>query len=144
MEYVIDASVAVKWLLPEPHSDKADALLQTFRRQELRLIAPELILAEVGSTLWKRSVATGEISVQQTEECYTDFLELRISLQASRPLAERAFRLAVAERLTVYDALYVVLALERGCELITADQALVNKLGNKLPQVRRLASLQLF
>ena len=141
MEYVIDASVAVKWLLPEPHSDKADALLQAFRRQELSLIALDLILAEVGNTLWKRSVGRGEISLQQAEECYTDFLELRIPLQASLPLAKRAFRFAATERVTVYDALYAVLAMEHGCELITADQALVNKLGDRFPQIRRLSSL---
>jgi predicted nucleic acid-binding protein len=48
--YVVDASVAVKWYLPEPESDAAGRLLDP----EHDLIAPDLLFAEVGNALWKR------------------------------------------------------------------------------------------
>ena len=138
---VIDASVAVKWFLPEPHRDKAEALLSDFLNQGLSLVAPDLLVAEVGNTLWKRSVKTGEISIGEAEESYLDFLNLRMPLESSASLAEHAFNLAQQERHPVYDTLYIVLALDHSCELITADEILVNKLSGKFPQIRWLGSL---
>ena len=46
--YVIDASVAVKWLVGEAHSKEAARILDG----EPNLIAPELLFAEVANALW--------------------------------------------------------------------------------------------
>ena len=138
MQYVIDASVVVKWFLPEPYSDKADILLKTFRVQRLELTAPDLIVPEVGNALWKRSTLTEELSASQAEQSYRYFLELQIPLQSSSALAEEALKLAAQERHPIYDALYIALAARRGCQLITADEKLMNKLGSKFPLVRWL------
>ena len=46
--FVVDASVAVKWLVDEPQSDKAANLLE----DGLLLAAPELIYVEVANALW--------------------------------------------------------------------------------------------
>jgi predicted nucleic acid-binding protein len=105
------------------------------------LAAPDLLIPEVGNTLWKRSVLTREISLPEAEESYQDFLALPLSTEPSSRIAEHAFQLATQEHHPVYDAFYLALALERGCELITADQTLVNKLQGKFPQVRWLGSL---
>ena len=56
MRLVVDASVAVKWLVEEEYSDVADMLLDG--RHEL--IAPRLMASEVGNALW-RKVRMGEI-----------------------------------------------------------------------------------
>jgi predicted nucleic acid-binding protein len=52
---VVDASVAVKWVLPEADSGPAVAL-----READALIAPSLVIAEIGNALWK-SVLRGDV-----------------------------------------------------------------------------------
>jgi predicted nucleic acid-binding protein len=141
LEYVIDASVAVKWFLPEANSDKADALLNALLNQRLYLIAPDLLIPEVVNTLWKRSVLTNEISLREARESCADLVSLPVRVLSSAAIAVRALEFSAQERHSVYDALYVVLALERGCEFVTADQPLVNKLGGKFPAIRWLGSL---
>ena len=141
MEFVVDASVVVKWFLPESHSDKADALLQRFISDGLELTAPDHLIAEVGNTLWKRSVRRKEISVAEADESYSDFLSLQLPLEASSAIAEKAFNLAVLENHSVHDTLYLALALERSCELITADKKFTNKVNKRFPFVRLLDTL---
>ena len=51
--YVIDASVASRFLLVEDLSDKAGLVLEGFLREELDLRAPRMLVYEVGNTLWK-------------------------------------------------------------------------------------------
>ena len=50
MPLVVDASIAVKWVLPEPDSERARALI-------LRgdLTAPDLLRLEVANALWKQA-----------------------------------------------------------------------------------------
>jgi len=141
MEYVIDASVAVKWFVPEPYSEKADQLSEEYLHQGLRLSAPDLLVAEVGNTLWKRSVLRKELLVSEAQDSHADFLNLHLPLEPSSAIAEEALNLATREVHKVYDALYVVLAVKRGCQFITADETLINKLSGKVPQILSLSSL---
>jgi len=137
--YVIDASVAVKWLLPEPLSDRADRLLQAFRRGRLRLVAPDLLIPEVGNALWKRSVRIGEITFDEARLQYRRLLGLRLPLVASSSLATAALQLAKQHAHPIYDAFYIALAVRRRCDLVTADEALLNKL--RSPMLRWLGSV---
>ena len=59
---VIDASVAVKWLVREVHSDKAYALARSWAREEVYPMAPYLMPVEVANALYKR-VMRKEISL---------------------------------------------------------------------------------
>ena len=54
---VVDASVAVKWVLDEPATEHAVAL----RASDRDLIAPSLVHAEIGSALW-RAVLRGDVT----------------------------------------------------------------------------------
>ena len=141
MEYVIDANVALKWFIPEPYSDKAEAILNGFRHHGLSLIAPDLIIPEVVQTLWKQSARSNEITLQDARESCTDFVALQLPVYPSATIAEHALNFATEENHPVYDALYIVLALEGGSALITADQTVVNKLSGKFPFIRSLGSL---
>lgn len=60
MKWVIDASVAAKWLAPEPDSPLAEALLDD------ELIAPDLLFAQVGNILWKKQLR-GEMDAATTQ-----------------------------------------------------------------------------
>ncbi len=140
MEYVVDASVAVKWFLPEVLSEKADNLLNRFLHHGLKLCAPDLLVPEVSNVFWKRSVLMKSIGVPQALEIHRDFLSLGLNLVPSAVLVEQAFRLAEQERHPIYDMLYLALAIDRDCEFMTADQTLSNKL-RRFRQVLWLGNL---
>ena len=59
---VVDASLAVKWLVEEVDSDKAHAALQSWATQDITRIAPYLMPFEVANALHRR-VLRGELTV---------------------------------------------------------------------------------
>ncbi len=141
VQYVIDANVVVKWFIPESDSDKADRLLDGFRNHQLQLIAPDILISEVGNTFFKRSVLTKEIPVTDAAASYTDFLDLDVPVHSSATIAEHALNIAISEQHPLYDTLYLSLAVKRGCEFVTADEKLVTKLGHKFPLIKLLKLL---
>lgn len=141
MRYVVDANVVIKWFIPEIDSDKADRLLADFRSHRLDVVAPDILVAEVGSTLWKRSVKTKDISLAEAAASFTDFLDLGVPLQSSSAIAEEALNIANAVQHAVYDTLYVSLALKNRCEFITADEKLFQKFSPKYPVITLLRTI---
>jgi predicted nucleic acid-binding protein len=66
---VVDASVVAKWFLPEAHKDKAEKILRDFLDDKVELAAPDLLIAEFGNVLWKRSTQkTKDISPAQANQ----------------------------------------------------------------------------
>ena len=141
MQYVLDSNVVVKWFIPEVDSDKADRLLADFRSHRLDIIAPDILVAEVGNTLWKRSIKIKDISLADAAASYTDFLDLDVPLHSSVAIAQDALEIATSEQHPLYDTLYISLAIKRGCEFITADEPLVTKLGPRFPVIRLLKDI---
>jgi predicted nucleic acid-binding protein len=133
---VVDACVAVKWFIKETHHHEADAILTDFGDKKLQLIAPDIIVSEVGSVLWKLSTLRSSISTTEASSSYHDFLALGIQLHPCSEIASSAMRIALAERCTVYDAMYMALAEQKGCDLITADEKLYSALGKKFCWLR--------
>jgi predicted nucleic acid-binding protein len=130
MQHVVDASVVAKWFLPETHKDKAETLLRDFLDEKIELTAPDLLIAEVGNLLWKRSVKIKDISRVQARQIYDNFLALGLPLRTSPSIATTALRLATEKDHPVYDMLYIALAEERACKFVTADETLIRKLGS--------------
>jgi predicted nucleic acid-binding protein len=120
---VVDASVAAKWLVPEPLSDKALAILDGAND----LIAPDLFLPEVGNILWKK-VRAGDLTEPMAVERFRAVQGMGIRLVATVSLALRALTLALKTGRTVYDTLYLALAESEDCPFVTADVRLVNAL----------------
>lgn len=117
--YVIDASVAMKWYLPEPHSADAEKLLSG----EFRLLAPDLIVSEVGNILWKRAMRS-ELSVPKAKSILAAFAELPLTILPANVLAESAMTIACGLKRTFYDSIYLALAMTADCRLVTADRKL--------------------
>ncbi len=111
--YVIDASVAVEYLLRTPLGlTVADVI------ESADLVAPELIDAEILSVL-RRGVLNGEIEEARARMVVDDLLRWpvdRVSHQALAPLAWQ-----YRQNVSAYDAFYVAAARARGSPLITAD-----------------------
>lgn len=120
---VVDASVAVKWFLPETHAEAARRVLGG-RRQ---LLAPDLIWAEIGNVLWKKCRRV-EVAGDEARRILDDFRQFPIRITSAKPLLDPAWDIAVRFDLSVYDSLYVALAVSRDCPLITADHGLYTSL----------------
>lgn len=119
---VIDASVAVKWFLPEPLGEEAVALLA---ENEVRA-APEHILVEVGQTLI-RSWRTGGITLDHAREAVNALSQL-LQLSPTRDIAVRAIEIAADASCTNYDALYLAAAERWDATFVTADRRLEQQL----------------
>lgn len=113
----IDASVAVKWYLPEEHSAKAHTLLTS----GTTMYAPDLLLAELGNVFWKR-VRRGEVPHSKFAECLRAMRYVPLEIVPSAETVENALAIAVETGRTVYDCLYLVTALQRRVRLVTADR----------------------
>jgi predicted nucleic acid-binding protein len=142
--YVLDASVAAKWFLPsenETFLSEALALLEAYTRGDVKLIVPDLFWPEFGNILWK-ATRVGRISHELAEDALKSLTGQKIPTSLSLPLMNDAFAIATRFQCTVYDSLYVALALESGKPLITADERLANSLAARFP-VRWLGSFNL-
>jgi predicted nucleic acid-binding protein len=141
MQRVVDASVVAKWFLPEADKDKAEQILREFIEEKVQIAAPDLLVAELGNLLWRRSTKLGDISTSQAEQMYSDFLALRVPLRHSAAIAAAALKLATTGNHPIYDMLYIALAEESSCEFVTADRTLVNKFGKTFACLRWLGDL---
>jgi predicted nucleic acid-binding protein len=134
---VVDASVACKWYLDEPLSDAA----RRVAAEDGLLIAPDLILAEVGNVLWQRRVKN-EITRAQADEIVRH-LPGALLLIASKELLARA--LEIAERIghPIYDCFYAATAERWEAPLITADKRFFEAMrkGKSEAKVKYLATL---
>lgn len=123
---VVDASVAVKWFVPEKDSNKASDLL----RREHKLLSPEIIRIEVAAALTRR-LRTKELSEENTLlllRDWHDHLALQaISLQATIQDFEAATMLSIQLGHQLQDCLYLAVANRFDIPLITADVKFFNK-----------------
>ncbi len=119
MTLVVDASVAVKWFVPEPDSGAADSIIDGGEA----LIAPDFVLIEAANTFWK-ICQRGEMSTEQAAAALASLVNGVFSLHPSSGLVAAALRLAQDLDHPVYDCLYVALAEREGAPLVTVDKRL--------------------
>ena len=130
--YVLDASVAVKWVLNETGRRAALRILEGYRQGRSNLAAPSLLISEVGNVLWKKA-HRGDLSPEQSLRAFGLFLRLAPTLLDDDAVAASALRLAQSHGRTFYDSQYLALALSLNCPLLTADAKLYNALHNVYP-----------
>jgi predicted nucleic acid-binding protein len=129
---VVDASVAVKWVVEEDHSAKAMLLLGLDARH-----APDHWRAEAVNVLWSK-VFHGDLSAADAEERMTVLLRAPVIATPIADLMPRAFAIAVAHMVTIYDSLYVALAETRDIPLVTADERLIRRLSGDVALAKLL------
>ena len=140
MKYVMDASSALKWVLPEPLSDKARRLRDQYRDAVHELLAPDILPAEAAHAL-ARAERRGIIAAGDAAKLFADLMTTAPLLHPYRLLLARAIVIASRMRVGVYDCLYVALAEREGCELVTADARPVGAMHKQFPFVVALSSL---
>lgn len=138
-DYVVDASIALKWLLPveeEPHGEVALRLLDDARSGRIRLIAPGQVYYEVGSAL-VRAVRNESrvLTLEQGERALQIFhsFDLFLVRTDDRGILTRAWGLAHQFGCSYYDAAYLATSEAFGWPLIHADQRLKDRLAGRFP-----------
>jgi predicted nucleic acid-binding protein len=116
---IVDASVALKWVLDEDDSVLARALATK------ELAAPELLWSECANGLW-RWVRRGVLSGRVAQARFVALRRAPIALTPAGELLDRALMLAVELSHPVYDCVYLALALQRGMQVVSADRRFVN------------------
>jgi len=125
--YVVDASVAARFLLTEEWSDRAVSLLESFSEGIIDLKAPRLVDSEVGNTLWK-ATRTRRVSVQDASNKLFTFLKLKLgSIELSNEECKDALTWGAKNDATFYDSVYVIASKKSGAALLTADTVLYEK-----------------
>lgn len=118
---IVDASIAIKWVVPEDGTIEALRLLEG-----LPLSAPDLLISECANILWKK-IIKGELSKDEASVAARLLQNSPLEILPSRSLMERATLMAIELEHPTYDCLYLSMALEREWPFVTADQRLLNK-----------------
>jgi predicted nucleic acid-binding protein len=122
MTIVVDASTGIRWLYKLEGSNKAEALLASGER----LIAPDLVIAEIASAIWKFVCFEG-VSPDAAAAVLAEADQHFDELVPANQLKDRALSLAFELRHPVYDCFYLALAQERNSVVVTTDQRLLRR-----------------
>lgn len=139
MTVVVDASVALKWVVDEPGSEQAAALLEPAQDQTSSLVVPEHLFGEVANGLRKR-VAQRLLSPTDAGAALAAIADLELDAVAGVDRWLRCLPVALQWDITTYDALYLLLALDREAELATADRRLADAATRQAVPVRHIGS----
>jgi predicted nucleic acid-binding protein len=127
-------------VIPRPLSPKALQLRNDYLKSIHELIAPAHFPGEIASALTKAE-RQKLIPVGDARRLIQDILNTPPVLYAIDSLFYRAVELSSQTRTGFYDCLYVALAEQENCELVTADDKLINALQGQLSFILSLASL---
>lgn len=123
--YVLDASILIKLFFQEEHSTTCVRAV----RDAAELLAPELLWAETANVVWKR-LRRGEITATDAGALIDEMLRVPIVIHTHSSLVSPALALAAETGRTVYDCLYLALAVRENVPMLTADERLANSLAS--------------
>jgi predicted nucleic acid-binding protein len=132
---VPDASVAAKWFLPRSNETlvrEAIGLLRSYESGRVDLIVPGIFWAEIGNVFWK-AVRLDRWPQDAALAAAREMINRQFPTIANSELLTDAISIALAAGRTVYDSLYVALALRYNAEMITADERLANSVAARFP-----------
>ncbi len=134
--FVVDASLVIKWFVPEVHSEDARRWLGAPHDY----VAPDLLFSEAGNAVWKK-VRRRELREDEARQLVVDLAQVAVEVVATRGLLQDALALALTAGITVYDAMYLTLAVRLETAVIAGDDRFAAKLAEHpllVPHVRRL------
>ena len=137
--FVVDASVVTKWFVPEIHSEAARRWLDVSHDY----IAPDLLFPEVGNVVWKK-VRRKELEETEGRQLVMDLAQVAVETVATRSLLQDGLALALTAGITVYDAMYLTLAVRLETEVITGDERFADKIAEHPVLVKHIRRVQDF
>ncbi len=137
---VVDASIAVKWVLTEDGTADARSLLAQWIVARLQPIAPSWFACEVANVVYRRARA-GEMTLDGAKILLNTVLAIVALRDAPGSDAVRAIEMAdSARQQTPYDACYLALAEREQCDYWTDDARFVKAAAPHFPQVKHLSN----
>lgn len=136
----MDASVVIKWMVGEPGSDQAAAVMLG------PVAAPDLLVSECINALWKK-VTRGELSAGEAEAAALVLQSAAITFEPVQALAAQILELSMRLSHPAYDCAYLALARRLQLPLVTADEKLAARCSRKdvaglVPVVQRLSDIR--
>ncbi|WP_426040922.1 type II toxin-antitoxin system VapC family toxin [Brevundimonas sp. TWP2-3-4b1] len=125
---VVDTSVALKWVLDEPDSDHAREAMDRL------LVAPDVWRVEAANGL-RRAVRTGELPPQEAPRLLKVLDRAPVRDLPTPPLVPAGLELALSLGHPMYDCLFLALAIEQDCKMLTADDAFLNVVRTATPNL---------
>jgi predicted nucleic acid-binding protein len=116
---VVDASVALKWVVVEPGTEAALAL------QDDQAVAPAIWLAEAANALW-RHVRLGEASPAEAQARMAQLVKAPVISLPIEPHIPAALEIAIQANHPVYDCIYLAIAIHEDIALVTDDRRLAS------------------
>jgi hypothetical protein len=119
-EVIVDASVALKWLVPESDSARAEAIMTSAST----LHAPHFLMLETVNACWKnwRKQMIDRPVVLEASSKLTGLIDV---WHRDEVLIEDAASLAVELQHPIFDCIYLALARQLNLQVVTADQRLI-------------------
>lgn len=133
---VLDTSVVAKWFFDEERTDRAVALLEDLLAGNGRVHVPSSLFYELANVIWSRRGST--FTERQAQQVWAELMTLPLSVTDGSALLPAALTFAFQRGVTVYDAVFVVLAQQLGCDLVTDDRALWRRTAADCAWVKRL------
>ena len=134
MALIVDASVAVKWIVAEPLRDEA---LELVRQNDV--VVPDLLPVEVRNALVNR-VRRRLATVEEARRAASAFRAIPLIVEPSADRLDEAFDLALAFEHPIYDCIYLALAVARQLTLVTADRRMFD-LAQRRPDLQARVTL---
>ncbi len=125
--FVVDANVAIKWVLPEIYTDSALRLLN----DDYTLLVPDFFFPEIGNILWKR-VRRGEMTLEEAQENLNELSMVDFQICPSFPVMSLALETGVRVQQAVYDCVYLAIAVTNQCQMVTADERFYNAVSHDM------------
>ena len=122
---MVDASVAVKWFVPEKHYEEALRLRDAYLDGRVDLVSPGLVVYEVANAL--RFHRVYKLSLEDIVSAVKDIVDLGVVRRLTLEAWLRAVELSVNMGVSIYDAVYGAMTLILNDVLITSDKILYEK-----------------
>lgn len=133
----VDASLVMKWVMPEEYADLADSFAQECEERGMGFIAPDFVFAEVSNGI-RRQVSRQLLPVMNGLAAVAAASRIPIRRYTCYDLYADAWRIAQTyNRPSLYDCYYLALAEQSGCDFWTADEKFVNAVGNH-PSIKHI------
>ncbi len=125
---VVDASIIVKWFVPEKGYENAVKLLEEYAAGRVEIFSPSIATYETLNAL--RFHPHYKLSIHDLVDILQTIKDLQIIVEPSTQAWSRCIHLSLEHKITIYDAIYAATATEIDAQLVTADKTLASKLSS--------------
>jgi predicted nucleic acid-binding protein len=122
---VVDACIGTKWFFEEIYTEHAVRILD----DKYTLHAPDLFLLEITNLLCKR-IRRREITRNASDEIRKALTQLPVNYHDENQLIDSAYEIAITTGSSLYDCIYIALAILLDCQMVTSDKRLVDNITN--------------